>query len=157
MNENNIAVKNEKAYGNDVARIISGAILSLLLILIVLIFRNSFAFQKGFYSPLDFTLLFLFLSGGLFINGIKSLRNHKKMPEIMLVNDKNGFLVLGNEILYDTVKSLTGKHEFGRTGTITITTEHATYRLYGEKNYANAINSIDRILAQSRQASGEKR
>lgn len=150
MDENDIALKNKKTYVNDAARIISGAILSLLLILIVLIFRNSSAFERGKYSPLDFTLLFLFLSGGLFINGIKSLKNHRNMPEIMLTDTGNAFIVLGNEMPYIQMKSLNGKHEFGRTGTIIITTDLATYKLYGVQNYANAINKIDSIIAKNR-------
>ena len=151
MNENDIAIKNKKAYAIDVIKIVSGAILSLLLVAIVLIFRNSMAFQRGIYSPLDFTLLFLLLSGGLFSNGIKYLRNHKKMPDVMLTIYRNRFFVLGDEIDYDAVKSLNGKHEFGRTGTIIIVTDAATYKLYGVQQYANAINAISDIIAKNKQ------
>ena len=150
MNENDIAIKNKKASMVDVIKIISGAILSLLLIGVILIFRNSFAFTKGYYSPLDFTLLFLILSGGLFSKGKKSLRNHKRMPDVMLKDDKNKFLVLGNEIPYDTVKSLKGKHEFGRTGIIVIGTDSAIYKLYGVQDYADAIKIINDILVKNR-------
>lgn len=150
MDENDIAVKNKKAYIVDVVKIISGAILSLLLILIVLIFRNTKSFINGYYSLLDFTLLFLILTGGLFINGIKFLRNHKKMPEIMLIDFKNEFLILGDEVPYNKIKSLSGKHEFGRTGTVNITTDSATYKLYGVKNYADAIRIIESIIIKNK-------
>lgn len=65
--KNIIAQKNGRAYINDVAKISIGALLSLILILIVLIFRNSSAFTSsgGKYSVLDFVLLFLFLTVGL--------------------------------------------------------------------------------------------
>lgn len=149
MNENDIAVKNKRAYANDAARIISGALISLILIVIVLIFRKSVAFVSGKYSPLDFTLLFLFLSGGLFVNGVKFLRNHRKMPEIMITNYNASFLVLGDEVPYAAIKSLNGKHEFGRTGTIILTTDSATYNLYGVKNYANAINVLSGIISEN--------
>lgn len=113
MNENYIAIKNKKAYISDAVKIITGAVFSLLLVCVVLIFRNSAAFVKGSYSMLDFTLLFLILSGGLLLNGIKSLRNHRRMPEIMLKNYNNAFIILGDEIPYDKIKSLKGNMNSG--------------------------------------------
>lgn len=149
MNENYIAIKNKKAYISDAVKIITGAVFSLLLVCVVLIFRNSAAFVKGSYSMLDFTLLFLILSGGLLLNGIKSLRNHRRMPEIMLKNYNNAFIILGDEIPYDKIKSLKGKYEFGRTGTIIIATDFATYNLYGVQNYANAIKIISSLITNT--------
>lgn len=156
MDEIIIAVKNKRTYVNDAVKIISGAFLSLLLIIVVLIFRNAIAFKTGKYSMLDFTLLFLILSGGLFINGIKALRNHRKMPNVMITNHESSFFILGNEFTFDEIKSLDGRHEFGRTGTMIIATESATFKLYGVQNYANAIKTMSSIITQSLSLREEK-
>lgn len=153
MNEKDIAIKNKAVYAVDIVKIVSGAILSLLLIIFVLIFRKSSAFTRGFYSLFDFTLLFLLLSVGLFVRGVKSLRNHRNMPDVMLTVSKNSFIVLSNEIAFGSIKSLKGKHEFRRTGTIIIETNVEIYKLYGVPEYARAINAMSDIIAKNRQDS----
>ena len=104
------------------------------------------AFISGKYSLLDFHLLFLLLTGGLAADGVKSLRNQKKMPKIMLTYDDGKFAILGEEVAPSSVKTLHGKFEFGRTGTIILSTENKTYKLYGVAQYVSVIRSIDEIV-----------
>lgn len=145
MNQLN-ATKNSRVYLVDALKIASGALLSVVIIIIILIFRKSMAFVSGKYSLLDFHLLFLLLTGGLAADGVKSLRNHKKMPKTMLTYDDGKFVILGEEVSPSSVKTLHGKFEFGRTGTVTLSTENKTYKLYGVAQYASVIRSIDEIV-----------
>lgn len=74
------------------------------------------------------------------------MRNHKRMPQVMLFYADGCFFILGNEVPRDKIIGLKGGHEFGRTGTIYITTVETSYKLYGVKNYAKAIKEINSIV-----------
>lgn len=141
-----VAEKNNKAYLFDVFKIVSGSFLTIILIVVILIFRNSIAFVRGKYSLLDFTLLFLLLTVSLFSSGAKGLKNHKKMPKTMLVYNDEKLIVLGDEVDCNQIKGLKGRFEFGHTGIIEISTENKTYKLYGVKEYAKVINSINETI-----------
>lgn len=142
------AQKNKRAYFVDIVKIICGSLLTVLIILIILIFRNSVAFIRGKYSLLDFNLLFLLLTVKLTVSGVKYFRNHKKMPEIMLRCGEGSLIILGEEVACRDIKELKGKFEFGCTGTVIITAVSNIYRLYGVKEYANVINSIDKLVKE---------
>lgn len=140
------ATKNRRVYIVDALKIAGGVFLSAVIIIIILIFRKSTAFINGKYSLLDFHLLFLLLTCGLAADGIRSWRNHKKMPEIMLTYENGKFVILGEEVALASVKTFSGRFEFGRTGTVILSDENKTYKLYGVTQYAHVIRSIEKIV-----------
>lgn len=145
-----VAEKNKKAYISDIAKIVAVILLSAVLILIVLIFRKSMPFISGKYSPLDFILLFLLLTVRLTVNGVEYLRKHKRMLRVMLSLYNGELKIFGEEVFLGNISQLNGAFEFGKTGTIILTTQKRTYTLYGVKGYASVINALEKQIVESR-------
>lgn len=143
-----IIEKNKSATLANIIRIIIGGILSAIIIAVILIFRNSRSFTHGRYSALDFMVFFLFFTVAIMIEGIIRIKNCNKMPRIMLTyrSGASTFHILDEEVHFGDIKKISGEFDFGKTGTIKITTVDKVYKLYGAVEYAGKIKQLNAIV-----------
>lgn len=84
-----------------------------------------------------------------FINGVKGLHHHRKMPETPISFGDGEFTVLGEALPPKAVKEIFIAAESRSVGQITIATENKKYAVYGVTDYRRVASRLIDILADN--------